>query len=119
MSTLKHIAIQSFQYNNGIIDRFVNHSPWSHSNSLTGPSGPTIPNIKRRLQIEYLLLDDKTFKALIVKGAPEVLGVKTNVDWNVLHKAVLEGYGVVSLAPLVIEGDFIWKNKGSVKLCYV
>lgn len=78
----------------------------------------TIKNRKTRLVLEYVELNDKVFEAKIVSGPPDLLNVKTPVDWRVLHKACLTGHNVISTGPLLIEGDFIWKLKGSVKLCF-
>lgn len=76
-----------------------------------------IVNNKYRLELEYLELNDKVFEAKIVAGPLDLLNVKTPVDWKVLHEACLTGHNIVNTGPLLIRGDFIWKVKGSVKLC--
>lgn len=107
-------------HNNG--EKYVSPSKYAHDNrswQLHPHWKPTltVKNRKERLVLEFIALDDKSFEAKIIVGPPDLLGVKTPVDWKVLAHACLTGDNVVGTGPLQIEGDFIWKTKGSVKLC--
>jgi hypothetical protein len=115
------LMIQEIGIQTSNIAEWVPTSPWWHSKSNgsnTANANRYVKNIPRQLVIEYEKLDGKAFEAKIVAGPPELLDVKTHVDWHVLHTILSTGSNIISTQPFRIQGTFIWKEKGIVKLCF-
>lgn len=94
---------------------------WNTSWSTERPR-VILSNEERHMSIQYTGPSAyQGFMAKITHGPSELINVEVLVDIAVLEEACLTGKGVTlwQNTPLEITGDFIWKKKGKLKLCYV
>lgn len=103
-----------------ITDSICGYRMVEQSKDCTWGCNPiTIPNRKVHLKLEFIEMQVRTFSAVILEGPRELIGVHVWVDWCVLNETLKSARGLVWQAfPLQIEDEFIWKEKGHIKLCY-
>ncbi len=119
---LEKIKVNLFSYRSENDSKGVIHAS-KYDQDRTNDSHPHfwIENIPRILTIQYMKDSYyEGFRAKIIACEDETLiDIETNVDTIILHKALLTNENVIGYGPLTIRNKFMWKIKGSVKLCLI